>query len=510
MASAAMVRSRTGHAGWRCIAVAWASLGAWFLPVPTVAVATEAESVADVNEAVRIVGRAVEREPSMEGGWLHLDAAGRGHEGRVVVRRILDVDRQADQSRTMDRILASALPAGSYAIDTPHDARVPYGRLKAEMQSRLIDDPRFEGCRFLGAAYRENVDDGSLELVPRLEVLKEAQFEEFIGQWRRAMNGDPVWAKARISVADNAEGQYLILPEPLGPDLNALDRQVRNAIRDVPALRGSWLEVDRKSVDAGGIGPDYYEFTRTFDASRVAGQSDAMDAFIRRAVPNGRHRIIASKDRHLPLSDLLAEIRQATDVEPSLAGCSVASAYYVQNPDDGTHSLVLEGRLWKPHQESLLQDLCRRRMAENPVWQEARVGVLDTERGALAIVPPNLASASAYYSEAMHRFWHHDYIGANQWLALASLEDPANVVYRYWRVLCELALGDQTLAELRLERTVSGFRVSPLSDDHVRVLRSIYRVQGPLRQALMAAERKVMVNRSLGASTMSRQQAGVN
>ena len=41
MASTAMVRSRTGHAGWRSIAVAWASLGAWFLPAPTVAVATE-------------------------------------------------------------------------------------------------------------------------------------------------------------------------------------------------------------------------------------------------------------------------------------------------------------------------------------------------------------------------------------------------------------------------------------------------------------------------------------
>jgi hypothetical protein len=101
--------------------------------------------------------------------------------------------------------------------------------------------------------------------------------------------------------------------------------------------------------------------------------------------------------------------------------------------------------------------------------------------------------AAHYFSEGMHRFWRGDYKGADDALALATLEWPDNVVYRYWRVLAELASGDDSAGERRLAKTIAGFRVQRNSMAHVEVMRSIYRVQGPLRYSLMRAEDKAMV-----------------
>lgn len=499
MVSVDTLSSRSGLGPLREAVWVGAFLYAWAGMPCRIALAEETKVAFDVNDVVRSIGREVRGDPLLEGAWLDVDVGNRDGSHQFAVRRIFDAGRESEQSRAMDRILNTVLPVGSYAIDPARDIKVPYGELKSTMQSRLKSESKYDGCRYLGATFAENPDDGSLQLMPRLETVKQSQFEEFVRECRSFMGRQPAWARARIAVVDNSPEQIRIKVEPAGPELNALDRQVRSAIRVNPALKGSWIEVDKRSVDSGGIGPDIYEFTRTFDASRVSEQAAAMDQFIELSVPSGRHRVDGSKDKQLPLTRLLNEVRAATDVEPSLAGCLVASAYYVRNSDDGTYSLVLEGRLWKSQQESLLHDLCRRLMAKDPVWQAARVGVLDTERNALAVVLPNLALGATYYSEAMHKFWKHDYAGAGEALALASLEDPENVVYRYWRVLCELGVGDNASAEHRLDRTVKGFRVGPYSAEHIRVLRAIYRVQGPLRQSLMDTERKVMAHQTIHA-----------
>jgi hypothetical protein len=97
-----------------------------------------------------------------------------------------------------------------------------------------------------------------------------------------------------------------------------------------------------------------------------------------------------------------------------------------------------------------------------------------------------------------------DYDASDRLLALASTEDPLNVVYRYWRVIGDLAEGDQGLAESRLQKTMDGFGVWANSRQHVAVMREIYRIQGPLRQALIQAERKAMITRTAGTGRKAR------
>jgi hypothetical protein len=104
----------------------------------------------------------------------------------------------------------------------------------------------------------------------------------------------------------------------------------------------------------------------------------------------------------------------------------------------------------------------------------------------------------------MHHFWAGDYAGADLRLAVASLNDPDNIVYRYWRVIGGLATGDEANAKERLRRTIVGFDVRQRSPEHAEVLRTIYRIQGPLRMALIEAERQAMNEAAARASTVAK------
>ena len=137
-------------------------------------------------------------------------------------------------------------------------------------------------------------------------------------------------------------------------------------------------------------------------------------------------------------------------------------------------------------------------MKDDPAWEAANVQLLTDDRDELVVVLESPAIGARYYSEAMHHFWKRDYETADRLLALASIENPLNLVYRYWRVIGDLAEGDQRLAESRLKKTMNGFGVQTDSRQYVAVMREIYRIQGPLRHALIEAERKAMSSGTAG------------
>jgi hypothetical protein len=93
----------------------------------------------------------------------------------------------------------------------------------------------------------------------------------------------------------------------------------------------------------------------------------------------------------------------------------------------------------------------------------------------------------------MHHFWKREYGEADRLLALACIEDPDNVTYRYWRAIGDFERGDEALAETRILNTVIGYDLKMNSRRYNEVLKSIYRIQGPVRHKLIAAERKAMI-----------------
>lgn len=449
----------------------------------------------DANAIFNRLPRLIDAEPVLDGAWIEVDRDDAAGPGRVVFRRVFDASRAAAQTVAMDRVIAELVPSGQFRIDSSRDVRLPVSELKAEMERLIANDQvRFDGCQVKAMGVRRNLGDGRIIVVPRLRIRRSGQLPALVAECNKIMGRNAAWRAEQVVAVDTEAGQADLVAEPPTPDPNLVLRQALAAVREVPALQGSWLTVDTDDQGHPGVAANLIVFRRAFDSGRTREQAAAMDVLMRRLVPNGRYRVDAGRDLQLPLSSLLAEMRRVIDMDPAFAGCRVDGAAYVVQKLEAQpqFDLLLMGRIWKKRQLEAIHDLCTRLMAQDPAWQAARVGVAPESAKTLVEVTPDPRLSAFHYSDAMHRFWARDYAEADRLLALASLDDPDNLVYRYWRVLAGLAAGDEGQADERLERTIRGFGVRQQSTAHVEVLRSIYRIQGPLRLALMDAERRAM------------------
>jgi hypothetical protein len=407
----------------------------------------------------------------------------------------------------MERIIAALVPTGQFRVDASRDLKLPVSQLKSEIERVIAHDTvRFDGCRLLTLGVRRNPVDGRIVIVPVFRMLRDGQFTALVAECNKLMARDPTWAAAQVSAVDTYPGQADIVTDAPTPDPNVVLKRAIEALRLNPSLRGAWLTVDTDDQGFPGVAARLIVFQRTLDAGRFEEQSAAINQLARSLVPSGRFRIDAANDRKLPLSSLISEMRRVMDVDPAFAGCVIASVAYVPASTDAEQQfdLLLQGRVWKKAQVERIVELCGTLLAADPAWSATRAGVSVECDRTLAVVPPEPTIAARQYSDAMHHFWAGDYAGADQRLAMASLEDPANIVYRYWRVIGGLAAGDDVVAEDRLRQTIIGFDVRPGSVEHSAVMRSIYRIQGPLRMSLVAAERRAFTEASVNASTAAR------
>jgi hypothetical protein len=451
----------------------------------------------DANDVFNRLPGLVDADPGLEGAWIDVDRDDDAGPGRVVFRRVFDSAKADAQTAAIDRLITGLVPTGHFRIDATRDLRLPVSELKAEMARRIAGDQvRFDGCRLLTMRVRRNPADGRIVVVPRFRIVRPGQLPALVAECNKLMDRNPSWRAAGVAAVDTAPDQADLVAEPATPEPNAVFRQALEAIRRVPALRGSWLTVDSDDQGHPGVAATQIIFRRGFDAGRMPEQAAAMEALFRRLVPNGHYRIDTARDAQLPLSSLLAALRRIIDMEPEFAGCSIDSAFYLAPAPAAApqFDLVLQGRVWRKSQVEAIHDLCARLMAEDPAWQSARVGVSSDCAKTLIERKPDADLAATCYGDAIQRFWARDYAEADRLLALASLDAPANITYRYWRVLAGLASGNEAEAEERLRRTIHGFDVRQRSTEYVEMLRSIYRVQGPLRFSLMAAESRAMIS----------------
>jgi hypothetical protein len=492
---------KTGHLGCfllAVVAVAWATSADRCLGAPP------ATGAIDINELFERTKAAVAAEPLLEGAWLEVDRddepGSREKPAGVVFSRVLDATRADRQAAAMQRIIAELVPSGRFRLDVSRDLQLPVSELRSAIE-RLIsqDTVRFDGCRLIALVLRRNAVDGRIVVVPRFRVLRAGQFSALVAETNRLMGRSSAWEAAEVSAVDTDPGQADFAEDAPAPDPNFVLAKVVEAMRANPALKGAWLTVDTDDQGFPGVAARLIVFRRTLDAGRVGEQSTAIENLVRSLVPNGRFRIDTTSDRLLPLSALVAELRRIMDIDPAFAGCAIESVAYVPISGDAEQrfDVLLQGRVWKNSQVRRVAELCSTLLAADPVWDATRAGVSAESAKTLVVVAPDAAMAASQYSDAMHHFWAGDYAGADRRLAMASLDDPANIVYRYWRVIGALAAGDQVNAEDRLRRTIIGFGVRPGSVGYVDVLRSIYRIQGPLRMALIAAERRAMTEASL-------------
>ncbi|HEV7225429.1 MAG TPA: hypothetical protein VGN42_22170, partial [Pirellulales bacterium] len=305
-----------------------------------------------------------------------------------------------------------------------------------------------------------------------------------------------------------------------GFDLNVLDREIAREMRDNPKLRGAWLFVELDTpgnTPDGAAAPGKLRFRRVLDRRRAAAQRQELSRLIAAWAPAGNYRVEAKLDREYPFSDFVAELQLAVETEPRLGGCMVSGGYYAADENEpGKLNLVLLGRIAKEGQDVEIEGLCGGLMRTDPAWVKPAASdaapasdsspasdradfiplAISPTSAQLKVVEPSEANGRWFYAAGLNHFWRGEYAQAAQSFRQAALESPRKLQYQYWRVLSDLALGDNDLARRRMATAVERFRDSDFdrqSPEYLAVVRSLERVQGPLRRQLLKLETEALV-----------------
>lgn len=468
------------------------------------------------TQVMAFVKDAIEKTETLKGAWLEVAIDDQGAPGiapqKYVFKQILDSSRTEVQSDALNGIVASLLPNSRYIIKTTDDILLPYTELSGAIQAIIEKDIRFADCAYRGSRFVNDSITGSLSLAPRFQVVREVSsekskqpglrdpdliFDALATEFRNVVHTFPAYADQGITVVDNlGDSQIDIVTVEAPPSENALMREIAVAITTTPGLRGAWIDVRLDNNNAPGVAPTTYVFSRGLDLSKSEEQIASIQRFIEQHIPAGRWKIDEGNDITLPLSDLVNSINDIMDVDPKFAGCCVSTAYYTLAADGMSWELVPAGRIWKDNQRESILNLFAAETLRSEEWSKGGITIAAPSAVGLVSVKPNHEMAAQYYSDALKAFWENRYFEAGENLALASLEHPDNLSYRYWRILTELADNQDNAAQARLAATIDGFAMQRPSWHDPDLMLSIYRVQGPLRRSLIDAERQVLTHRT--------------
>lgn len=302
-------------------------------------------------------------------------------------------------------------------------------------------------------------------------------------------------------------------------DVNVLDKEFADAVRDNPKLRGAWIDVDYEPSADEAL-PGTFTIGRVLDSGHLASQRMEIDRLLRAWLPSKNYRLNPRADRLYPFARLLADLELAIETDPTLSGCQITGGYYAADLNEpGALNLVLRGRMAREDQDVAIEGLCGRLMRRDPAWIKPGAGKPDGNQdqgGAdlplaiapktteLAVVEPSDANGRWFYAAGLRHFWKLDYARAARSFHQASLESPRTLQYHYWWILSDLGQGKQQLARRRMDMIVRRFREEDFdhqSPEYRLVVRSLERVQGPLRQALQRLETQALFGSSqLGAN----------
>ncbi len=276
-------------------------------------------------------------------------------------------------------------------------------------------------------------------------------------------------------------------------DLNVVAANIADEMRTNPKLQGAWLYVEPDDQRDPGVATRIFRFRRVFDRRRAAIQSQEMSRIITSWLPSGNYSINVAQDAFFPVSELLADLQDQIDLQPSLAGSMISGVYFEESQSGGSLNLVLRGRISNEPQVEQIERFCTAIMNRNPVWLRAGVHPSTRKTDDLTVVSPSGLNASLFFAEGLQNFWKAQYREASRAFQQATLESPANLQYHYWRVVSDLSLGNRQRASMRMENVARAFGVEPLSQQRAAISRSMERIQGPLRRDLRDIEMQAVL-----------------
>jgi hypothetical protein len=511
-------------------------------------------SLIDENKLYLILQHAVQSDADLVGAWVFVDDRQAADDrGRYLFRAILDSDdrRAVTQGAALERLIRQWVPEGGFEIVPLADGRgrpvrLPVARLTAELQARCESDVRLHGCRLRdayltqpAAAQRDQlalVLRGTIGIAPaaaaaagEFPTQQRVLFALALGEMRR----DPAWSSEAVLgekvpavplAVDVDADQRMDATHPLPTiDLGQLQARMEREVRTNAKLHGSWLWI---GLDVEALPVTKFTVVRVLDRRRQAQQRAELDRFLEDWIPAGNpfDPPRDEQDEVYPVSDLVEALQDRVESHPELKDCLITGAWLHRRPpapgeqprafDPATEELelVLRGRIGDDRrQPATIAREADRLLTASPAWVKAGAP------GGLAVVPnvnftddvgvpelrtvaPNESRGRALYEQGLRHYRSLRFEEAAESFRMASIESPRKLAYRYWNILARLANNERDAAAERMTHVVRIYGVDPASPspEYRRAIRSLERVQGPLRNDLFAIESAAVFQNAAG------------
>lgn len=206
--------------------------------------------------------------------------------------------------------------------------------------------------------------------------------------------------------------------------------------------------------------------------------------------PAMARQVRPSPEEQSQIENLLTRVQDRIEIDPRIAGVYAQDAVLVRRVDGPGYALQIRGRLAAEDQRDAVLDVFTEVMAGDPYWRERR-GDVFISLEPMIVVPPSLQWGLRYFTLGLNEFWDGNLFEAERAFTLAISHAPDIVVYRWWKVLTLIALGEEGRAQALL---VPLLRVNPWGQYDATIAVALERVQGPLRHRLQEMEQHVLLN----------------
>jgi hypothetical protein len=260
-------------------------------------------------------------------------------------------------------------------------------------------------------------------------------------------------------------------------------------------LQGAWLQIDGR----GGT----YDVVPLLDKSQVEKQVAAVErVFAEIKEQNSSAKFTLREPELRPVTELIASLQHELEASMDFPGVNITAAVFtIQDQASENLDVVmsLQGRISTEKQREEIRKFGVALMAKHTFWGRRQPGQAKAREYERAYVDlsqlkklrQSALFSSRMFSRGMQLFRNGDVDAAREHFRASMVESSDAVTRHYWLILCELQLGKTDRARNLLRVPLNRIRDGKLSYDVV--LRSLERVQGPLRWKLIAMENSILL-----------------
>ena len=199
----------------------------------------------------------------------------------------------------------------------------------------------------------------------------------------------------------------------------------------------------------------------------------------------------------VPLAELLRQVNLTIESSPQLNGCDISGAEMVLKRMGGEvkYTLAFAGQVAEARQLPLMSSAVNRLMTPHAFWgKQLERGDFVTLFDQLNEVPTSTYAGKQYYGQALTEYRKGNYVDATALFGGAVTATPANLAWRYWRVVALLQQGDEAAALDHMRSIVARGESHRARSE---IATALERVQGSVRQQLIKLEDQAMTTPAL-------------